>query len=204
VSCGDEEGVMTEQAVLLGLTVALLNTFSGIDYLVGRKKMDAWIGIVGTLVGVALGGVISYLTSRQQINHEKRLALSKRQIEKIEKAHELLTNIGVRYRGFFGSDTSFLYTGKQGDYMAEGRLPFEELDMLFSFYASSLAPNAKKLIVLCQSYGASSAEARIFAPGTSQDKTTLLNALKEKYLQIEAQITELKSQLAQTIQAYAT
>ena len=166
--------------------------------------MDAWISIVGTLSGVALGGVISYLTSRQQINHEKRLALSKRQIEKIEKAHELLTSIGVRYRHYFGSDTIFLYTGKKDDDKAEDRLPFEELDMLFSFYAPSLAPNAKELIKLCQSYGDSSIEIRVSTPGTSEEKTTLLRTLKEKYNQIETHITELKSQLAQTVQAYTT
>lgn len=165
--------------------------------------MDAWIGIVGTLLGVALGGVISYLTSRQQVNHEKRLALSKRQIEKIEKAHELLTSIGVMFRGYFGSDTSFLFTDKKGNDKAEGRLPFEELDMLFSFYVPSLAPKAKELVELCQSYGTSSVETKLAPPRTREEKTTRLKTLKEKYEQIEAHITELKGQLAQTIQAYA-
>jgi hypothetical protein len=164
--------------------------------------MDAWIGVVGTLLGVTLGGIVSLLTNRQRIKQEKQIALNKIKIDKIEDAHELLTNIGVRYRKYLARDVSFLSTGKERDDEQEGRMPFEELDMLFSFYVPSLALKAREIIESCQEYGSLSIKARIFTPNSEAEKNELTGNLMKSHQDLTSKISELKKQLAQAFQTH--
>ena len=161
--------------------------------------MESWVGVAGTLGGVVVGGLISYFISARQIAHEKSLASNKRQIEKIEKAHEFLTSIKASYRSEFGKDTTLLISGMKPDQQAGGRMPFEELEMLFSFYVPSLEAESKYLIELCQNYGESMVQARIYTPKSKEERRSLWNELKAKHESVESHISFLKAELAKVI-----
>ncbi len=162
--------------------------------------MESWIGIIGTLLGVALGGLATILTNHQRISYEKKQLHSNRQIEKIEKAHELLTEIDVKFRKYVGNDTTYLLTGIEPKESVTGRIPFEEIDMLFSFYAPSLYEEAIALIKICQGYGELSLQANISRPPTEGERKELLAKIMNKSTEINMAIKTLKENLSKLVQ----
>lgn len=163
--------------------------------------MNNWVGVLGTLGGVILGGLIAYITNARQMTQQKQLVLSQRQIENLEKAHEVLTQIGVLFR-YLHSSCSFLIVGGMRKEENSERVPFEELEMLFSFYIPSLEIDAKQLIEVCQEFGAAVVKAKVWTPEDDADKKKLWDELCTDYRLIESRIRELKSKLAKIIWTY--
>ena len=168
--------------------------------------MENWIGILGTLGGVLLGGVITYVIGARQRAHERQLVLNKRQLEKLESAHEILSKIAIIERKLL-TETSFLMSTSLGPPTPTSeseRLPIEELEMLFSFYIPSLEERAKELITICHDFGASYVMSRINPPVEKDARKRLWDEVAEKYNSIDVHIKALKIDLAEIVKQHAT
>ena len=157
--------------------------------------MEFWQTIVATIVGGIITLVATYLTSRGQ----RKLESSKKRLEKIEHAHTVATRIEHIYRTQWGADLAYLAAGtNDNDRRPKERLPFDELAMLISFYATALKPEVSKLISVCQGdYG--KLLARIDSrPSLPQlELVELQDAVTETFNEIKNSVARLQAGLAE-------
>lgn len=59
--------------------------------------MSQYLGIVGTLLGALVGGLIAVYVSRIQYSRQRRLESDKRKIEKLEQIYELFSRVSTYY-----------------------------------------------------------------------------------------------------------
>ena len=113
--------------------------------------MEAWIGIIGTLLGVAFGGVLTHWTSNTQSKRQRRWEVNRLIQTKLEDIAELLDDLESRYRKISGDAILKVHSGKPMVY--EGRLPTARLNALISFYAPELVEEKKQLERLAHTFG---------------------------------------------------
>lgn len=165
--------------------------------------MEPMIGMIGTIVGVLIGGGITSLNQHFRNQHEQTLARNKRQLEKLEKAHQLLTAISDQYRSYFAYDYSAIFLGID-EKPEEGiiPLPFDELEMLISFYVPELLEDVTGLIKQCQKYGGLSGELRRSNLKNSSENKTLAEKIDLEYTALESKFSELKAKISNHAQVH--
>lgn len=57
--------------------------------------MNAWIGSISALLGIMLGGLISWLITRQQLRHQELRERNKTVLSKLEELHQLLGDYAI-------------------------------------------------------------------------------------------------------------
>jgi len=169
----------------------------------GEKNMEALIGIIATLVGVVIGGGITLLSNKLRIDHEEKLEKGKRMLGKLEEAHEHLTTISLIYRSMYGNHIALLISNHKMEDKQSKRIPFEELDMLISFYSPTLVLDAKNLIKACQSYGSTSVDVELHTPKSKEDRNALLEIVNEKYNLVDKATNDLKEKISAIAQIHA-
>lgn len=100
--------------------------------------MNQWNVIVASLLGVVVGGGLSWLNSRYQILRQEDRERKRHILTKLEELHEVLSS----YRQEFNSLTADRFGVAQGAssrYVNESNpIPKERLRMLVGFYADGL------------------------------------------------------------------
>jgi hypothetical protein len=108
--------------------------------------MAEWIGLIGAVLGTAIGGVIAYYTTGQQHKHERQLENHRRLIASYEAIHELLSTIAGQAStlnmGVIG-DLGY-GTPLKGDILKE-KVQLDRLRMLVDFYAPALKEDVKNI-----------------------------------------------------------
>lgn len=108
--------------------------------------MTAWLGLIGAILGTAIGGIIAYYTAAQKLKHERNLDKDKRLIASFESIHELLSkvsdqasilNIGILGDLGFGNRL-------KGDLIKE-KVPLDRLRMLVDFYAPTIRGEVQEI-----------------------------------------------------------
>jgi hypothetical protein len=120
--------------------------------------MEAWVGIVGTLLGGALGGYLTYLTSSAQAKREMRWQQIRLSQEKLEELAKVLDQYDYHYKKISGEAFLKVEIGKPMSFDGE-RFPTARLAALIQFYAPELKDHKIKLDELTRKHGAVLAEA---------------------------------------------
>ncbi len=60
--------------------------------------MNAWIGIIGTVIGTFLGGGLAWLNSKFQMRSQTEKDRKKLMLQKMEEIHELLSDYKHSYK----------------------------------------------------------------------------------------------------------
>lgn len=108
--------------------------------------MEAWLGLIGAVVGTALGGVIAYLTTTQQQKHERQTESRRKLLSSYEEIHQLLTAVAAQANMFnMGVLGDIGYSTPFRADIAKENPQFERLRMLIDFYAPSLSLETEKL-----------------------------------------------------------
>lgn len=106
--------------------------------------MAAWFGVITTLVGVVVGGLITTLTSFLQLREQRRREKNKLILSKLEEIHKVLSRfreLNIKTFGARGKDAQLnLFEGE-----IERKVLLQELEMLTGFYASELLDDLLKL-----------------------------------------------------------
>ena len=168
------------------------------------ESIEPFIGVIGTIAGVFIGGVITILTQNYRNKHERTLSIGKRQLEKLEEAHQLLTAISYRYRGYYAYDIIFEFLEIENKKAEEGIIPFERLEMLISFYVPELLEDVTGLIIQCQEYGSLSRKVRTAASKNNSEKEALSEEINLKYTALESKFSELKANISNHAQTHAS
>lgn len=101
--------------------------------------METIIGIAGTIIGVILGGVISWLHSKDQRNHE--FAKERRQLllSKYEELHELLSGVqGCVYDLLMQLLSEAAYDVSFDASKIRNKMPMNQVKMIIDFYIPDL------------------------------------------------------------------
>ena len=102
--------------------------------------MDKWIGTVAALVGVLLGGLISYTTTSKQLQQQIRIERQRLDIEKMEELHTKLSRLELSYRTM---DRAASNPAEKLE--KELDIPIDRIKMLVGFYAPELNPDVEHL-----------------------------------------------------------
>jgi hypothetical protein len=126
--------------------------------------MAAWIGIVGTLIGVLLGGVVAWFNARFQLRYQENRDRKKLILERLEELYQLLSQYN---RAYFNMLQGHIYDSIDQNFspiippelmpkppeQEEMPVPIERLQMLIGFYAPELDDHLKKLEGISEEYG---------------------------------------------------
>ena len=96
-----------------------------------------WIGLIGTLSGVLIGGIVSYFVSYAQFNRDKKLKEQQIIQQKLEEICETAEGISRSYTNLMSEAMMFIGFGKKMQ-IKNGPIPFNKLKMLIYFYAPGL------------------------------------------------------------------
>lgn len=111
--------------------------------------MNAWIGIIGTVVGAMLTWLISRSQSRYQEERNRRKLI----LEKVEEIHQLLSQYKHSYAMLTAEMLKRFCSEGQGEFPELTPIPSERLKMLVGFYAPELTRALRELEEQGASYG---------------------------------------------------
>jgi hypothetical protein len=102
--------------------------------------MADWMPVLGPLLGVVIGGGITYLVSMAQLRHQYRKDRQKEQLVRFENIHKTLTNVDSSTALMSSQIAMYAVSNKAFDpEQLKGAFQFNELRMLVDFYAPDLA-----------------------------------------------------------------
>jgi hypothetical protein len=115
--------------------------------------MNAWVGIIGTVIGAILGGGLTWLNMRFQLRHQEERERRKFLLGKLEELHEVLS----QYRHCYTTATSQHYkaslANESMDLKDSSTVPIEKLRMLIGFYTPELKDSLQGLENAAYEYG---------------------------------------------------
>lgn len=115
--------------------------------------MEIMIGVLASLAGVIVGGVLQHMTSQRAIDRQHNWERSRLIHEKLELIAQVSTDAGSSLSGFYSSAIVAVESGER--YNPEVNIPFAKLEMLLDFYAPELKTHYNQLIALRDEMGSS-------------------------------------------------
>lgn len=104
--------------------------------------MNAWIGIVGVVIGGALAILSSYLQQRRQIQHDRRKLI----LSKLEELYEVVSGFRQTYKAeFLERSAELLSFNLPPEIKVEEPVPIERVRMLVGFYAPELSKQLQRV-----------------------------------------------------------
>jgi hypothetical protein len=99
----------------------------------------AWVGIIGALGGVALGGVIEHFRNRSTFNWERKWELRDAKRQRLEKIFELLYEVESSFDNTAARSAVIAATGAPpSPELPMGKVPWDRLGVLVSLYHREL------------------------------------------------------------------
>ncbi len=102
---------------------------------------NEWIGVIGTLIGVAVGGGITYFVTQLQIEHTEKIERSRRQLAKLEATHELFSKVS-KLTGFMHMDVVANLTHGIKIEFKDDKIPLDALQMHTDMYIPEVSSKA--------------------------------------------------------------
>lgn len=100
-----------------------------------------WIGVIGTLLGVSIGGLVSYLVNSAQFKRDKKLKDQQLIQQKLEEICKTAEEIHTSSRELYAECYGFISLSETFNLDNIKNLRFSYLNMLIYFYA----PNLKEI-----------------------------------------------------------
>lgn len=156
-----------------------------------------WIGVLGTLGGAIVGGVIAFYMSSRQQSHQRQLEREKRLIEKFEQIHEVfgeVTGHGITCAATVIANVG----GNQPIDLAkfDGMKRLDHLRMLVDFYAPSLKAEAEAVKTGCGKAVRLAAEAISESQRTAEWKSRVGMAAAELPPELSSQCEAARKKLS--------
>lgn len=156
-----------------------------------------WIGVLGTLGGAIVGGVIAFYMSSRQQSHQLQLEREKRLIEKFEQIHEVFGEVSGH--GITCAATVIANVGANQPIepaKLDGMKRLDHLRMLVDFYAPSLKSEAEAIKTACGKAVRLAAEAISEAQRTPEWKSRVGMAAAEIPPELSAQCESARKKLS--------
>ena len=116
--------------------------------------MAAWLGLIGALIGAAIGGFATYKVAMQQFTNERRAEARRLRLAAMEEIYLLLSKSAMMAKELFETLIGTLHEAPAGgternplltDAWNERLLELERLSMLIGLYAPSLRSDYEQI-----------------------------------------------------------
>jgi hypothetical protein len=164
--------------------------------------MPDLVTIGGPLIGVVIGGVITFLVSTAQFRRQEAAARRREHLSRLENIHKALTDVDQGIVGMSGQAVMYSLTGKDFDSeQMKGGLRFNELRMLVDFYAPTFSRDVDAIGEHYRDVGTAVARA-ISTNGENEKKAAALKSMAAAQAARD-RIGEVKKRLSEMARQYA-
>lgn len=118
--------------------------------------MEIILGVLASLTGVIVGGVMQHMTSQRTLDRQHNWERSRLIHDKLELIAQVSTEISGSLSGFYSGAIVAVESGER--YKPEVNIPFAKLEMLLDFYAPELKARYEQLIALRDEMGSAVAD----------------------------------------------
>lgn len=112
--------------------------------------MEAWLGLIGALGGVAITGILERLRVSDQLRLEKRLQYDQDRRTRLEELFEVIDEVRTTYNKSFTNALMRVEHGRQEEQLS--RLPISRMRMLVGIYAPPASDALAQFEVAYQKY----------------------------------------------------
>jgi hypothetical protein len=163
--------------------------------------MSEWLGLIGTLAGVVIGGFITNKVATQQHLHERLLEKRRHKIEAFEAIYEILSAIVFQVSILKMSIIGCLgYSSPlKGDILKE-KIQIDRLRMLVDFYVPTIKPNVESISAQLIIIGKYVSEALLEKNRTEEWKDSTIKAAHLASIEIENIAREAQEKLSKQMQ----
>ena len=161
-----------------------------------------FIGIIGALFGVIIGGFMTLMTIRVQLRNQEKQRREERKIKTYEEIYKYLDTLGHEAGDIYVKSMFKIYKGKPIDTQGP-KLPWEEINMRIDFYTPELKEDIK---IIREKWGKLVGEFLLIVEGKfskKKDPTELLKKTEEFSGQIGKQVEIAKHKLANLVNKIA-
>lgn len=146
--------------------------------------MAAWLGILGTVIGVVVGAIVQTLHARHAFSREKRWSIFTEQRERIEQIYVVVEEHRQGYASIFAAAISEL----QGEHLAlpATRVPWARLRMLVALYAPEMESHMARLNEVGTTFGISAGEVLTQGSMDAAERTRRLVELPNQFNELNA------------------
>lgn len=161
------------------------------------------IGIIGTVVGVLAGYGISYFTTQAKIKHDEKLERNRRQLSKLEHAHELFSKVSHQTGLFNAQILMYLTHDIPMDPQKIGeKFPIDKLQMYVDFYSPEVSLIVNKIKIKWFEYARVIVEVILKPNKTSKEIADCIIKSTEFYTEIDELCKQGKDQIVQMSKKY--
>lgn len=115
--------------------------------------MNSWIGIIGTILGVLIGGGVSWLNSRFQLRQQETKDRKNLLLGKLEEMYGIVSQINQIYSELTSEQLKIVSDRLEFRVPNSPNIPIDKLNMLVDFYAFELKSTLLRLTRCCDAYG---------------------------------------------------
>lgn len=112
--------------------------------------MEAWLGLIGALGGVAITGILERLRLSNQLRLEKRLQYDQERRKRLEELFEVIDEVRITYDKSFANALIRVEQGRQEEQLS--RMPISRMRMLVGIYTPHASDALAKFEVTYQQY----------------------------------------------------
>ena len=155
-----------------------------------------FIGIIGVLSGVIIGGLITLLITHVQLRNQEKQRREERKIKTYEEIYKHLSVLDHEAGYTFLQSLDKINHGMPIDNQKRSKLPWEELEMFVNFYTPELKEDIKIIREKWKKLGRAFALIVVEKYTQKEGPMELLKQTEEFSDQIEKQVSIAKSKLA--------
>ena len=160
--------------------------------------MEGWTGAFIALVGVAIGAILSHVSTTQLAKKQRQWEEVLHKRNKLEELSSVLDLFENSYRKLSGSAAMRVNNGTPMEFSGE-RIPETRLNTLLSFYAPEMLEEKAVLDQLTAAYGSVIADVIGCSSLDSKSKGELMVKVLSGHKKIEAQCKKLASMAADIV-----
>lgn len=165
--------------------------------------MEGWTGAFIALVGVAIGAILSHVSTTQLAKKQRQWEEVLHKRSKLEELSSVLDLFENSYRKLFASAAMRVHNGTPMEFSGE-RIPETRLNTLLSFYAPEMLKEKAVLDKLTTDYGTVIAGVIGCSNLDSKAKGELMVRVLSSYQKVEEQCEKLASMAADIVRREVT
>jgi len=168
------------------------------------SSLTQWVPVIGTLAGVFLGFIASFLIAIYNKSTERRDSKEERERKRLERIYELVIEINTERGTEMGNAINWIhYSTPIKENESKDISPIIELEMITKLYFPSLDSNRKEFINKVQKFGTKYFETRFakWQNETKEKKQEVSGVLVSLNKEINDESEKMKIALVKLIKA---